>query len=79
MSVQVRRIQLDTEHDNQKWVVLEGYIEGYPQVTKRRSINRAALADGSLTLAAEKAKLVADVEEYFRRDQYDVEKELQNL
>ena len=67
MSVQVKRIQLDTEHDNQKWIVLEGWIEGVPEVTKRRSINTAALADGSLSLASEKAKLIADVEEYLAR------------
>lgn len=65
--IQVKRIQLDTEHDNQKWVVLEGSVEGCPQVTKRRSINTAALVDGSLTLAGEKAKLIADVEEYHAR------------
>lgn len=67
MSVQVKRIPLDTEHDNQKWVVLEGSVEGCPAVTKRRSINTAALVDGTLTLAAEKAKLIADVEEYLAR------------
>lgn len=77
--IQVKRILFDNDHDNQKWIVLEGYVEGYPQVTKRRTINRAALADGSLNLESEKEKLVADVEEYFRRDQYDVEKELENL
>ena len=67
MNVIVKRIKLDTEHDNQKWICLEGSISGFPQVTKRRSINTAALVDGSLTLAAEKARLVADVEEYYAR------------
>lgn len=67
MSVQIKRIQLDTDHDNQKWIVLEGWIEGVPEVTKRRSINTAALVDGSLSLANEKAKLIADVEEYHER------------
>jgi hypothetical protein len=54
-------------HTDQKWLVLEGAIEGCPQVTKRRSINTAALVDGSLTLESEKAKLIADVEEYHTR------------
>jgi hypothetical protein len=67
MNVQVKRIQLDTEHDNQKWLVLEGSIPKVPQVTKRRAINSAALADGKLNLADEKAKLIADVEEYYQR------------
>ena len=76
--INVRRIQLDTEHDNQKWLVLEGSIEGCPAVTKRRSINTAALVDGSLTLEKEKAKLIADVEEYYAR-YLAVQKELENL
>lgn len=67
MSVKIRRIPLDTEHDNQKWVVLEGFVEGLPALTKRRSINTASLVDGSRTLAGEKAKLIADVEEYLAR------------
>lgn len=68
MSVKVRQVKLGNVHDDQKWIVLEGCIDGYPQVTKRRAINTAALADGSLTLAAEKAALIADVEEYYARD-----------
>lgn len=67
MSVQIKRVLLDTEHDNQKWLVLEGSIDGCPSVTKRRSINTAALVSGSLTLESEKAKLIADVEEYYAR------------
>jgi hypothetical protein len=64
--INVRVITSDP-HTDQKWLVLECSIEGCPQVTKRRSINTAALADGSLTLADEKAKLIADVEEYYAR------------
>lgn len=67
MSVKVSRVLLPTEHENQKWLVLMGEIDGCPEVTKTRSINTAALADGSLTLDAERAQLVADVEEYFVR------------
>jgi len=65
--VKVSRVVLPTEHENQKWLVLKGEIEGCPQVTKTRSINTAALASGALTLEAEKAMLIADVEEYFAR------------
>jgi hypothetical protein len=78
MNVQVKQIKLDTEHDNQKWIVLEGSVEGCPAVTKRRSINTAALVDRSLTFANEKAKLIADVEEYHAR-YLAVQKELENL
>lgn len=67
MNVKVARVLLDSEHDNQKWLVLEGTIDGCPQVTKRRSINTSALADGSLTIEQEKAALIADVTEYFAR------------
>lgn len=66
-TINVRRVQLPTEHENQKWIVLEGSIEGCPQVTKTRTINTAALADGSLTLADERARLIADVQEYHTR------------
>lgn len=43
------------------WIVLEGTIEGVPQVTQRRSIAVSALASGALTLAVEKAALEAAV------------------
>ena len=69
MSVTIKRVLLDTDHDNQKWLVLEGSIDGCPQVTKRRTINTAALVSGDLTLANEKAQLIADVEEYYARFQ----------
>lgn len=67
MSVTVSRVTLLSDHDNQKWLVLKGEIAGCPAVTKTRAINTSALADGSLTLEAEKAQLIADVEEYFER------------
>lgn len=69
MSVTVKRVLLGNDHDDSKWVVLEGSIDGCPQVTKRRSINTAALVSGDLTLADEKAQLIADVEEYYARFQ----------
>lgn len=67
MIVKVSRVLLETEHENQKWLVLKGEIDGCPEVTKTRSINTAALASGALTLDAERATLVADVEEYYSR------------
>lgn len=67
MSVKISRVLLPTEHENQKYLVLKGEIAGCPEVTKTRSINTAALASGALTLDAEKAQLVADVEEYHGR------------
>lgn len=58
---------IGNDHDDAKWLVLEGSIDGCPQVTKRRSINTAALVSGDLTIAAEKAALIADVQEYLAR------------
>lgn len=69
MRVTIKRILIGNDHDDSKWVVLEGSIEGCPQVTKRRTINTAALVSGDLTLTAEKAQLIADVEEYYVRFQ----------
>ena len=66
-TINVRRVLFGNDHDDTKWLVLEGSIEGCPQVTKRRTINTMALADGSLTLAEEKARLIADVLEYHAR------------
>jgi hypothetical protein len=67
MSIQVRRVPFNDEHMDQKFLVLEGFIEGMPQLTKRITINTSALADGTLALADVKAKLIADVEEYRTR------------
>jgi hypothetical protein len=64
--IKITRITAD-EHTDQKFLVLEGSVEGVPQVTKRRSINVAALVSGDLTLEGEKAALIADVEEYLAR------------
>ena len=67
MTVKVCRVPFNDEHMDQKFLVLEGSIEGKPQLTKRVTINTAALADGSILLADVKAKLIADVEEYEQR------------
>ena len=67
MNVSVRRVLSGDEHEDQKWFVLEGSIDGMPQLTKRVTINTAALADGTVVLANAKAKLMADVEEYYAR------------
>ena len=48
--------------DPVNFVYLQGVIEGVPQVTQTRTIAAAALASGALTIAAEKAALIADVE-----------------
>ena len=65
--VKVTRITLGNDHDDAKWLVLQGEIEGIPEVTKRRSINVGAIVSGALTVDGEKAKLIADVEEYHAR------------
>lgn len=69
MTVAIKRVLIGNDHDDAKWIVLEGSIEGCPQVTKRRTINTAALVSGDLTLVDEKAQLIADVEEYYARFQ----------
>jgi hypothetical protein len=63
----VRRIMLDSEHDNQRWFVLEGFVEGCPAVTKRDTINISAIASGAIDLNARIAKMHADVAEYHTR------------
>jgi hypothetical protein len=67
MSVKVERILLGNDHDDTKWIVLQGSVDGCPAVTKRRAINSAALVSGALSLPEEKARLIADVEEYHAR------------
>lgn len=69
MTVTVKRVLMGNDHDDTKWLVLEGSVEGVPQVTKRRTINTAALVSGATTLADEKATLMADVQEYLDRYQ----------
>jgi hypothetical protein len=66
VAVTIKRVVSGDEHLDQKWLVLEGSVDGTP-VVKRRSINTAALVSGDLTLAAEKAALEADCEEYAAR------------
>lgn len=65
--VKVRRIKADSEHENQRWYVIEGYIEGVPQVTKRDTINIAAIASGDVSLDARISKMKEDVAEYYQR------------
>lgn len=67
MTVKVVRVPFNDEHMDQKYLVLEGSIDGKPQLTKRVTINTAALADGTIEIADVKAKLIADVEEYQAR------------
>lgn len=67
MTVKIRRITLDTEHENQRWYVIEGYVDGCPAVTKRDTINVSALADGSIVLADRINKMKSDISEYYER------------
>ncbi len=62
--VKVKRVMLESEHDNQKWYVLEGSVEGVPSVTKRVSISVAALVQRPQLLDQARAKLISDVTEY---------------
>lgn len=65
--VKVRRVKSGNEHDDQKWYVIEGYIDGLPAVTKRDTINIAAIASGAVSLQARIDKMKADVAEYHER------------
>jgi hypothetical protein len=65
--VRIRRISSANEHEAQKWLVIEGSLEGCPAVTKRESINVAALASGDLVLAERVQKMRDDVVEYYGR------------
>ena len=67
IEVKLRRVKFDSEHDNQKWFVLEGSVDGCPAVTKRDTINVAAIASGAVDLEQRKAKMRADVLEYYGR------------
>lgn len=66
MEIKIRRVPIGDEHLDQKFVVLEGYVEGTP-VAKRVTINTAALVDGSLSIITEKEKLRATISEYLGR------------
>jgi hypothetical protein len=67
MNVKIRRVSTGDAHTDQKWLTLEGYVDGVPEVTKRRAISTAALASGDVEFEKEKAKLIADVAEYATR------------
>ncbi len=64
MIVKTRRVMLKTEHDNQKWLCYEGYVDGVPAVTKTLTISAAAYAQRPEILADALAKLEADVAEF---------------
>lgn len=66
MAVKIKRVVTGDEHLDQKWLVLEGVDED-TGVTKRRSINTAALVSGDVALRDELAQLTKDVEEYAGR------------
>jgi len=62
--VKTRRIEPATEHERQKWVVLEGYVDDVPAVAKRVSIAVAALVTRPELMESARVKLIADVTEY---------------
>lgn len=64
LEVTVTRIIPETEHERQKWYVLEGSVAGVPAVTKRATIAVAALVSRPELLEQTRAKLIADVTEY---------------
>lgn len=64
MTVKVRRILLGVEHEDQKWYVIEGSVDGCPAVTKRTTIAVTALVSGDVVLADAVQKLKDDVAEY---------------
>lgn len=63
--ITVTRITPSDEHERQKWVVLEGSVEGCPAVTKRYSIAVSAIVTRPALLDEARAKLIADVTEYY--------------
>lgn len=64
IEVKTRRVMLATEHDNQKWYVLEGYVDGIPAITKRVSVAVAGIVQDPTLVERARSKLVADVTEY---------------
>lgn len=64
MTVKVRRVLFNNEHEDQKWYVIEGYLDGCPAVTKRDTISMAAIVSGDVVLADRVQKMKDDVAEY---------------
>ena len=62
--VKVVRRLLPTEHENQKWFVLEGSVAECPAVTKVDTISMAALSSGAIDINERIAKMKTDVTEY---------------
>lgn len=52
-----------TGPDEASFLYLRGEVAGVPQVTRVRTVALAALADGRVTVAGEKAALIAEVEQ----------------
>lgn len=64
VEVKVSRRKFKDEHDNQKWYVLVGEVEGCPAVTKTHTISMAELAADPSKLQAYIEKMKSDVAEY---------------
>lgn len=63
--VTVSRVKPTDVHDGQKAIKLIGKVEGSPEACwKTRTVYVADIVSGRLTLEGEKAKLIADCEEY---------------
>ncbi len=60
MTIIVKQVQGPNEG---AFLYLQGSHQGYPHVTRVRSVALAALASGALTIATEKAALIAEVEQ----------------
>jgi hypothetical protein len=63
--VKVSRRKFNDEHQDQKWFVLVGSIDGCPAVTKVDTISMAAIVSGAVSLDARIEKMKADVAEYY--------------
>lgn len=63
--VNVSRRKFGDEHQDQKWFVIVGSIEGYPAVTKVDTISMSAIATGAVSLDARIEKMKTDVAEYY--------------
>lgn len=76
--IKFRVVPFNDTHLDQKWLVLEGYIDGCPAVTKRVTMDTASLASIPDHYETKKAKLKADVAEYYVR-YLAVQEQLKNL
>lgn len=65
IEVKVSRRKFNDEHQDQKWFVLVGSIDGCPAVTKVDTISMTAIVTGAVSLESRIEKMKADVAEYY--------------